>query len=351
MKITKNVLSAIVAMGMLCSFTACTNDEKVESSSNSSTESSSNVGNTQVKDKITAGVDALKAREGKYLIANEMSMPDGNVFYIEVIDNKLGNGYTEYPVDEKGNVGTISFYDEKNKAQYQLFDWWTQSGNAYTFQMTDDKGGVWMQMPDTYGQILLSRNVMYLDILTANAYDFNDGSDLTGEGEDKIVLYTCKVPSEDVAKAMGIDSLSLYESLLTDAMKAEDKSTIELCTKYLDELSMNLVFSEGLLTIQMTNDEITGMTLEAGGLGTRMYITKTIAVSGDDIALRDVPNFTGASAYYDSVKELADYVAQYGSYEEAMIELNKMNSELQQEVEDLEKTEGTLPSESETKTE
>lgn len=346
MKISKRSVATIVAVAsLLCCFTGCSKENTSSKGVSSTSSSSETVGNTQVKEKILTGVEKLKTREDNFLIANEMSMPNGDVYYIEVVDNKLGNAYTEYPVDKDGKLGTVSFYDEKG-AQYQLFDWWTQSGDAYTFQSTDEKSGVWLEMPKGYGTNLLSRNTLYLDVLTANAYEFNDGSNLTEEGADEeIHLYTCKVPSEDVAKAMGIDSLSLYESILNEAVSSDDSATKELCKKYIDELNMNLVFSEGLLTIQMNDDEITGMTLEAGGLGTRMYITKTIAVSGDEVDMRDVPDFTGASKYYDSVKELADYVAQYGSYEEAMIELNKANNQLQQDVDKLKETEGTTSSE------
>lgn len=346
MSVSRKVAMVVAVASLLCSFTGCSKGDTSSTAESSSTSSESAVvGNTQVKEKVINGVEQLRNREDNFLIANEMSMPSGDIYYIEIIDNNLGNAYTEYPVDDSGNLGTVSFYDTSG-AQYQLFDWWTLSGKSYTFQLTDEEGGIWYEMPDGYGTSLQSRNVLYLDVLTANAYEFNDGSKLTEDDEeDDVHLYTCKVPSEDVTKAMGIDSLSLYESILNEAVNIDDSATKELCKKYLDELSMNLVYSDGLLTIQMTNGEITGMTLEAGGLGTRMYITKTIANSGDDLEMRDVPDFTGAAKYYDSVKELADYVAQYGSYEEAMIELNKQNASLEEEVNELESTDGSSESE------
>lgn len=343
-RVAGQIIGTGIALGILAGGLVACNHSKTSLTESSFTESSQAVvGDVLSRDKLLEGLNTLKAREDAYLIASEMSMPDGDVFYIEVIDNALGNAYTEYPVDKDGNVGTLSFYSGEN-TQYQLFDWWTLSGKSYTFQSTDEQGGIWLEMPTKYGEVLKSRNTMYLDILLEDAYDFNDGSDITEEGGAEVKLYTCKVPSSRVSEVMGIDSLELYYSIYEDAIANNDKPTVSLAQKYIDELNMNLVFSEGLLTIQTTDGNITGMTLEAGGCGTRMYLTKTIALFGDDVKLRDVPDFTGASKYYDSVKELADYVEQYGSYEEAMIELSKINSELQSQVTDLEKTKGTLES-------
>ena len=235
----KKVSALCLSVLMGCCVTAC-NGGGTDSKSDS--EVSSNVavvGNSAVKTEVLNAVTALKGKEETYLISTEMSLPESKLYYIEIIDNETGNAWTEYPVDKDGNLGTISFLNAED-TQYQIFDWWTKEGTAYTFQSNVDAegNGMWVEMPNVYGEALSTRNTMYLDILTENAYEYNEGTTSTLDDGSVIKLYTCKVPSEAVSEVMGLDSLTIYEGLYADAQAKGDKDAMKLCQHYIDELKM-----------------------------------------------------------------------------------------------------------------
>ena len=57
--------------------------------------------------------------------------------------------------------------------------------------------------------------------------------------------------------------------------------------------------------------------MEIGGLGTNLYLTKTV-MEETDLSLRELPDFeSSVGSYYDAIKVVADKAAQYDSYEEA----------------------------------
>ena len=69
------------------------------------------------------------------------------------------------------------------------------------------------------------------------------------------------------------------------------------------------------------------MSLEIGGLGARMYVTKAV-VDVRNQNVRDTPDFSGAVPVVSTMAELADFVAQYPDYESALSALHdKYDSE------------------------
>ena len=114
---------------------------------------------------------------------------------------------------------------------------------------------------------------------------------------------------------MGVGTKGLYGSIVSDYPK--EKNIVNLCKQYLEKLKMDLTFSDANVTIGIADGMVKQLSIETGGLGTRLYYTKTI-LSKLTFTEREKPDFKNCKDYIESMRVVADYVANYGSYDEAM---------------------------------
>jgi len=256
----------------------------------------------------------LKATDS-YLVQTKMTAPDGNATYLEVVND--GGSYTEYPVDDNGNiVSDTQQKDGGTSENYSLADWLEPDGKIYMVGGTDSE---FYKAPDSYGEKLLSRNVGYFDKMV-DSFTSIEKEDETvtgdiGDGEEEFTVYKCKLPAEKVKEVMGATTYGLYDSYVDE--KGIDKNIKKLCQFYLDDLDMTLTFSDANVTVAMSDGELRQVTLETGGLGTKLYVEKSFLMNAE-YDLREKPDFKNAKDYSDSMKDVADYVADFDSYEEAV---------------------------------
>lgn len=276
---------------------------------------SSNKGSVDnnAKQELQSALEKLQGYEEVYAVTNLLEAPDGDISYLEVVSD--GNSYTEYPVDSDGNLGTVS-YDEANS--YMLSDWLTADGDLYVVSSDDEDNLVSVQLPDSYAKTSKSRDVMFFDYMLEHFSSIEKGDSQTVSGEE-ITTYNCILPAENTKYIIGIGSYALYDSVRKDY--ADDDNVVKLADYYCNQLDMSLACSDANVTVGVDDDGMLKyVSLEIGGLGTRMYYTKAVVTSG--ISVRSVPDFSNSTKYIDTFKESADYYAQYDSIEEGMGALN-----------------------------
>lgn len=344
----KKSLSCALGIVMLVSLSAC-------SSTNSTTESASL--NQEYVSTVANAAQKLKDTYTDYIVSTTLEAPDGDMEYIEVQHG--GENYTEYSVDSDGNIGTIS-YGSSDSISYQLVDWFTSEGDYYTFDVDTDGNDVVYSYPEEYNSYIEDRCMLYVDNLLDNATSISAYDDMTldlGDGEETFTCYKIKVPSSTVKDILGARSYGVYASLMTS--EGEDSSISTLCSYYLEDLNMNLTFSDANVYVGIDNNNILRyMSLETGGLGTRMYYTKVV-VDTSNSNVRETPDFANAVAYTTTLQELADFVASYDSYDSALAALENYTSgvveesteEVTETVEEtVESVEGTTEESSEVET-
>lgn len=269
------------------------------------------------KVKIEKALEELKNMGTMYQISNVMQAPDGDLCYVEIVDD--GVSYTEYPVDEDGNYGTIAFQDSNN-TDYVLMDWLTKDGKAYTLS-SEDK---WVSYPDTYSKQLQSRNLMYADKIIDKLTDIKFKETITtdiGMGDESIDLYTGKLDNETVRSILGMSSEQLYKSINSTT---SDKNIKKLTEYYLDDIGFSMVFSDANVTLGVSDGVLRYLQIETGGLGSRLYYTKAILMK--DLDERSKPDFSKVDTFESTMKETADFVGQYDSYEEAVDALSELDN-------------------------
>ena len=273
--------------------------------------SSSNIDATSKKE-IEDAVAKLESYEDAYAITNLMEAPDGILSYIEVVSGD--NNYTEYPMDSEGNVGV-----EGENTTYFLSDWMVDGGSYYILGSDDDNNLLSYTLPSSYQELCSDRTNLYVDMMIDDFISITkigtQEVDL-GSGYENLVLYQCILPSETVREILGMGNYGLYDSIRKDYKN--NSAIVSLCDYYCSELDMNLTFSDANIMIGISEDEglLRYMSLETGGLGTRLYLTKIVVLDG--ISVRSLPDFSGATDYVDTMQDLADYCAEFNSVEEAL---------------------------------
>lgn len=271
----------------------------------------SNSVSSDIVSELKKSLATLKA-EDSYLVRTVMEAPDGNAGYLEVVNK--GGSYTEYPVDNEGNVSDIDKTDG-----YSLVDWVDVDGKSWMLQ-SDESGNVsYIKLPDSYGKTLLSRNVGYFDKMVDSFTDIQKKSETVsgdiGDGNETFTIYKAKLPSSKVKEILGVTTYGLYNSCKEDSKTSD--AVKKLCGFYMDELDMSLTFSDAKVTIAVSDDKIRQITLETGGLGTRLYLTKSFLMKSE-YELREKPDFSEAIDYQETLKNTAELIKDYDSYEEAL---------------------------------
>lgn len=301
----KKLLCLTLCIGLvLSSLTGCSSD-KAESN------------DADAKKKVESALDSLENLDKTYEVSNVMQAPDGNLCYVEICSN--GASYTEYPVDADGNYGTIAFQDSAD-VEYVLTDWVTSDGKGYMLTGND----TWVSYPDSYSKKLKSRSLMYFDVIVDKMTGLSFKETVTadiGMGDESIDVYIAKLDSETVGTILGLGSEEIYKSIESST---KDENIKKLCGYYLDDISFTMVFSDANVTIGVVDGVLRYVQLEVGGLGSRLYYTKAILTQ--DVDVRQEPDFSNVDTYESTMKDMADYVANYDSYEEAMQALSGSTS-------------------------
>lgn len=296
--IKKKLLCATLCVcTMLATLTGCSNG------------SSSTANDEDAKKKVDIAFNALQNMNSTYEVSTVMQAPDGNLCYVEICSD--GASYTEYPVDSDGNYGTIAFQDSYD-AEYVLTDWVTKDGKGYMLSGQD----TWVSYPDSYSSKLKSRNVAYFDTInkkmTSLKFKETINADI-GMGSETIDVYTAKLDSETVHSILGLGSEEIYKAVKETT---KDDSIKKLCDYYLEDIGFTMVFSDANVTIGIVDGVLRYVQIETGGLGSRLHYTKSIMTQ--DVDVRDEPDFSNVGTYESTLKDMADYVSDYDSYEDAM---------------------------------
>lgn len=269
--------------------------------------------------KVESAFDNLKKLNRTYEISNVMQAPDGNLCYVEICNKDAS--YTEYSVDKDGNYGTIAFQDADN-TDYVLTDWVTKKDKGYLLSGDNN----WVSYPDSYSKDLSSRKYMYFDKMIDKLTDLEFKETTTvdiGMGDESVDVYTAKINSETVRSILGIGSEQIYKRVEEDT---DNKNIKKLCNYYLNDISFTMVFSDARVKLGIVDDVLRYVQLEVGGIGSKLYYTKSVLTK--DIDVRDEPDFSNTDTYESTLKQMADYVAKYDSYEEAMKALNESKENL-----------------------
>lgn len=256
-----------------------------------------------------------------YIIQNFYEAPDGDQSFLEVVTD--GSSYTELPVNngsEESDAGDIS---------YMLSDWLDKSGE-YTMVIQDSEGNpAEYSIPAEFGKKVQSRKFGYLDMMIDNftsVEEIGTKKGNIGEGEEEFTMYKCILPAENVREILGLNTEGIYKYYAES--KGTDKNVKKLCEYYLDELDMALTFSDAVVTVSIADGKLRQITTEIGGLGTKMYVTKTFMLNSE-FEVREKPDFSDSKDFTDSLKDMADFVSKYDSYEEAMEALSSTTNELE----------------------
>lgn len=276
----------------------------------------------ELRDVIDSAIKGLAEYSEDYMVSASISMPSETTYYLEVNDSN--GSYTQYSMDDSGALGKVS-YEAADNTNFMLFDWITPDGKGYLVNQnyTEGENSQWLVLPLDYSKNLLDRKVLYLNKLQTGMSNFEKDEVIQvdlGNGDVDLQLYNCTISSDVVAEVLGIDTLGLYQAISSESKTKNDASVTELMDKYISELEMNLVFSDAKATIGVNDGVVRYLKMEVGGLGSRMTSTKVVLDSDSSVSY-DTPDFSSQEAYYTSVKELADYVAEYDTYEDAMNDL------------------------------
>lgn len=304
----KRVLLVSLVLGcvVLLSLYGCTKEE------------SSGV-NKDAKQAIENGLKQLHEYSNTYLVATTHEAPDGVLNYIEIQSD--GESYTEYPLDSDGNIGTVSF-GASNDTQYVLYDWLTEDNKYYSVSSDKNNDIVYYSLPDAYGKSIVERKDMYISYMLkhfTSIEEYDSKSANIGNGDESFKVYKCTLPAENVRYILGLNSYSLYDSIEKDT---SDDNIKKLCGYYKNELDMSLTFSDANVLVGITDEGMLKyVSIEVGGLGSRMYVTKCV-ITDDNISKRTKPDLSSAVKFETTLKETADYVSTFDSYDDAMKAMN-----------------------------
>lgn len=308
----KKFLSFALCGIMLVSLSACSNGQETAQLNSEYV--------TAVKDAAAK----LNSTYTDYIVTTTLEAPDGDTQYLEV--KHEDTSYTEYSVSDDSEVGTIA-YGSADSITYSLTDWLTKDGKYYMFGSDNDGNSVTYSLPTAYKDLVSDRVMLYANKFVDNALSIEKYDDLTlnlGDGSQTYTSYKVKVPASVVKDVLGVSTYGVYKTIEDD--KDTSANIKKLCSYYLEDLNMNLTFSDANVILGIDSDGILKYAcLEVGGLGTRLYYTKAV-VATKNSNVRSTPDFTNAQTYASSLSDLADYVADYDSYDEAVKALNEKSS-------------------------
>lgn len=319
----KKIVSLLVMVTLVFSFTGCSSVKTDEKDSKSTDKMK------QYKAELQEGVDNLSNSDSNYIISNILESPDGTTCYLENFST-AGESYTEYPLDSDGNIGNLNVSDNSD-ISYQVTDWLTEDGKMYLNMSQDKSKDNFYVLPDSYANICKSRNVMYVDTMLNDftsiiKEDERQEVDLGDKDKVKLTMYKCVLPSDKVKNYLAVGSIALYKTLKEDTNTSDNVK--KLCDYYLEDLNETMYFSDANVYLGLdANKILRSYSLEVGGLGTRLYLTKAVLYGA--YQEEKTPDFSEVKPYSDTLVDLADYLAESGKdYGEAINELYKDGEQL-----------------------
>lgn len=312
--------------------------------SNTATTKTKTSKSTKAIDELQTAVDNLGNSDTNYVISNILEAPEGSTYYIENYATS-GSSFTEYPVDDNGNLGVLNTttvgddatQEEQDEAaanqNYVITDWITDEGKMYLNNSTSSDKDEYFSLPDSYANICKSRNVMYLDTMINDftkieKQDKKQDLDLGESDKVKLTMYNCVLPSDKISKYLAVGSLAMYSSLKN--AKDTSENVKKLCDYYIKDLNETMYFSDANVYLGVDENKVVRtFSLEVGGLGSRLYLTKTVlyGVYQDE----KEPDFSNVKTYASSIEDLADYLAKSGKeYSSAINEMYQMGNKVNQ---------------------
>lgn len=283
---------------------------------------------------VKDAANKLNETYSDYIITTTLNAPDGNTEYIEVVHDDIS--YTEYSVDSDDNLGTLS-YGSSDTMSYALTDWLDSDGKYYIFSSDETGSNVIYTLPESYKTYVEDRIYLHVNDLLDSATEIKPFDDITldlGEGEETFKTYKLKVKGEALKEILGSSSYGVYKCIADD--KKSDSNVAKLCGYYLQDLDMSLTFSDSNVVVGIdSNGILKYICLETGGLGTRLYLTKAV-VATKNTNLRGTPDFTNTVDFTSSLTDLANYVADYDNYEDALTALENYGVTNDTTLEDIE---------------
>lgn len=300
-KVTALLLCAVMICTMLC---GCNASGSTRGSVNS-----------QYKQEVASAAKKLNETYTNYVISTVTEFDDSQQEYIEVI--KGDDIYTEFSVDDEGNLGGVS-YGSTDSISYALADW-THDGKFYSIGY-DEYGEQLYKFPDNFAtKYNNDREMLWVNKLLAGATKIEtyDDLELTLAGnQETFKAYRITVTAQTVMELLNTDSWGAYMSIKDSEKSGSNIS--KLCDFYIEDSRLSRTYSEGRVIVAIDQDGILKfMSLETGGLGTRLYVTKAV-VDVRNQNVRDMPDFSSAVPIVSTMTELADFVAQYPDYDSAL---------------------------------
>ena len=230
---------------------------------------------------------------GNYIVSNTLSAPDGDIYYLTVTTSD--GVYTEYPIDENGSYGTLSYDEVSENQQYILTDYWADSSNYYMVATDHDVSTIY-KYPASYANACRSKGYMYFDEILDGFTSIHPDNDIT-VGDEVFKTYKCVLNKDTVAKLFGKTNLALYQSVYDSTIHDEGYSkantkALELITDY----KKTLVFSDADVIVGIDDvGKLRYIDLVAGGLGTKIYLK--MYVMDKPFTPRTLPDFSSYLPY------------------------------------------------------
>lgn len=303
----KKVVGVLISLSLVLGLAAC--DAPGGSSSGKGVDSAA-------KSEIQAAAKKLSDTYTNYIISTNVEFAGNATEYIEVVKGE--DIYTEFSVSEDGGIGEVS-YGSSDTISYALADW-THDGVFYSFGHDDDGNSVIYKFPASYAtKYAYDREAMWVNRMLEKAISIEpyDDLELTLAGEQETYkAYRIEVPSDVVQNFVLEDSLCVYSAIKDEEKKGSNID--KLCDFYIEDFKLQRAMSDGRVVVGIDQDGILKfMSLEVGGLGTTMYITKAVVDVRNPNA-RDLPDFSSAVPLVSTMTDLADFIAQYPDYDSAM---------------------------------
>ena len=244
-------------------------------------------------------------------IESVMSAPDGVTTFFECNDSE-DNWYILYPMnDDAMSLESPGESPEYDFAEYMDF----QSRSLYLVDSEADGGQKYLA-PYSYENMQRKRGGMYLDMYEFKEVEHIGEQDVTllDGTSDTMDVWKGIVTSDSVKEVLGLGSRGLYIGCKED--DPSNTTLAQLLDYYISELDVSLTFSDGILEIGCKDGVVQYTRLEVGGLGQRLVLYKELH---DGVVIPfEKPDLSEYVVYADTLRDLAGFVGQYDSYEEAM---------------------------------
>ena len=175
------------------------------------------------------------------------------------------------------------------------------------------------KVPTGYKELADSRAFLYVDRFLGNFGVIHKEEAITtdiGNGMETLDIFTGEVQSEAISTQIGIGSTELYKELM---YSTDDDNIKKLLGWYVNESEKATACSDGDFTIGLDkNGVLKLMSVQVGGIGDFLNITKTVITDTSVMEKVLVPVIENPTDYALEFKEMADMCAPYETYDAAI---------------------------------